>query len=38
MINIEKFEKWIDNPITYIGAVLVIGIIGFSLAFLIGII
>jgi hypothetical protein len=32
------FEKLIDNPSTYIGAVLVIGIIGFSLAFLIGII
>jgi hypothetical protein len=36
MIDFEKFEKLIDSPITYIGAVLVIGIIGFSLAFLIG--
>jgi len=33
-----KFEKIIDHPATYIGAVLIIGIIGFSLAFLIGMI
>jgi hypothetical protein len=32
------FEKIVDHPATYIGAVLVIGIIGFSLAFLIGMI
>ena len=36
MIDFEKFAKWIDNPVTYIVAVLVIGIIGFSLAFLVG--
>jgi len=33
-----KFEKIIDHPVTYIIAVLVIGIIGFSFAFLIGMI
>ena len=32
----EQFEKLVDNPVTYIVAVLVIGIIGFSLAFLVG--
>jgi hypothetical protein len=36
MINIEKFEKLIDNPFTYIGIVLMAGVIGFGVAFLIG--
>jgi hypothetical protein len=38
MINIEKFEKLIDNPVTYIGIVIAVGIIGFGVAFLIGMI
>jgi len=35
MIN---FEKLIDNPVTYIGIVLMAGVIGFGVAFLIGLI
>jgi hypothetical protein len=33
MTNIEKI---IDNPFTYIGIVLMAGVIGFGVAFLIG--
>jgi hypothetical protein len=32
------FEKLIDNPVTYIGIVVAAGVIGFALAFLIGLI
>ena len=38
MINIEKFEKLVDDPFTYIGIVLLAGVIGFGVAFLIGMI
>ena len=36
MISNERFEKLIDNPFTYIGIVLMAGVFGFGLAFLIG--
>jgi|Laugresbdmm110dd_1035094.scaffolds.fasta_scaffold00023_60 hypothetical protein len=38
MIDFEKFEKLIDDPFTYIGIVLLAGVIGFGVAFLIGMI
>ena len=31
-----QFEKLVDNPFTYIGVVLTLSIISFSLGFLIG--
>jgi hypothetical protein len=33
-----RFEKLIDNPFAYIGIVLMAGVIGFGVAFLIGMI
>jgi len=33
-----RFEKLIDNPFTYIGIVMMAGVIGFGVAFLIGMI
>jgi hypothetical protein len=38
MISNEKFEELIDDPFTYIGIVLLAGVIGFGIAFLIGMI
>lgn len=38
MISNEKFEELIDNPFTYIGIVLMAGVLGFGVAFLIGLI
>ena len=32
------FEKLVDDPFTYIGIVLLAGVIGFGVAFLIGMI
>ena len=38
MISNEKFEELIDNQFTYIGIVLMAGVFGFGVAFLIGMI